>query len=162
MVVVTRIGVRFVPSHKPRGRSPDFGTFGQFMVSDQMRRPTVAAAVDIVAIAKASVTTKSGGPRSDDPRSGTPDKPHYVDAFSIQSIGLQTLVFDSRAGKMNPHVLVQISNHAENAIPMEFGSGWPSRGRTKGRERIEEQGGWNKAKRPLGRAGRKVGRAVEK
>lgn len=159
---MTRVGVRFIPSHKPRGRSPDFGTFGQFMVSDQIRKPLVTASRDIVALVKTSFTTKDGGSRSDDPRSGGPDKPHYVDAFSIQSVGLQTLVFDSRVGKMNPHAMVQISNHAPNAIAMEIGSGWPSKGTTGGRERIEEQGGWNKAKRPLGRAGRKIGRAVEK
>ena len=158
---MTRVGVRFVPSYKPKGRSPGFGTFGQFMVSDQIRKPLERAALDIIAIAKASVTTKTGGQRSDDPRSGTPGKPHYVDAFALHSRGRQTLVYDSRAGKMNPHAMVEISNHAENAIALEIGSGVRSQGTTGGAERQAEQGGWNRAKRPLGRAGRAVGRSVE-
>lgn len=155
MVEVTQIFVRFVPSYKRQGKSPGFDDFGKFMVSDQIRRPLGKACVDIIAIAKVLV------PRSDDPRSGTPEKPHYTDAFSIQNIGLETLVYDSRVGKMNRHAMAQISNHAENAIAMEYGSGWPSKGTTSGAERKEKQGGWNKAKRPLGRAGRKIGRTVE-
>lgn len=152
---MTVIRARFVPSYKREGRSPEFGTFREFMVSDQIRKPLYRAAFDIIAIAKALV------PRSDDPRSGLPDKPHYADSFSIQGEGLQTLIFDSRVGRWNPHAMVQISNHANNAIPVEFGSGWPSEGTTSGAERKAKQGGWNKAKRPLGKAGRVIGRAVE-
>lgn len=152
---MTKVNVRFVPSHKPRGRSPEFGTFGQFMVSDQIRKPLRRAAVDVIAIAKTLVS------RSDDPRSGTPDKPHYTDAFAIHGHGLQTLVFDSRVGRWNPHAMVKISNHAENGIALEIGSGIPSEGVTGGAERRSKQGGWNKAVRPLGRAGRAIGRAVE-
>lgn len=138
------MGVRmqkFVPSYKPRGRSKGFGTFGEFMVSDQMRKPTFRAAVDIVAIAKTLV------PRSEDERGG-----HYTDKFSIHSAGLQTT-----AGKRKtPRVMVQISNSAKNAVAVEFGSGEPATGPSAGLER--EQGGWNRAKRPLGRAGVKIGR----
>jgi hypothetical protein len=147
---MTRVDVKFVPSYKPKGRSPGFEHFGRFMVSDQIRKPLRRAAIDIIAVAKVMV------PRSKDERDG-----HYTDKFSIQGEGLETLVFDSRVGKMNRHAMVQISNHAKNAIAVEFGSGWPSKGTTKGAERKAEQGGWNKAMRPLGRAGRKVGRAVE-
>lgn len=151
---MTQVYVRFVPSHRREGRSPGFGTLGEFMVSDQIRKPLRRAAVDIVAIAKASVQ------RSDDPRSGTADKPHYTDAFSIQGEGLQTMVLTAD-GHANPHAMVQVSNHAKNAVALEYGSGWPSEGVTSGTERQEKQGGWNKAKRPLGRAGRLIGRAVE-
>lgn len=155
MVGVTVIRTRFVPSYKREGRSPGFGTFKQFMVSDQIRKPLRMAALDMIALAKASVS------RSDDPRSGKPGKPHYTDAFSLHTEGLETLVFDGRVGRWNPHAMVQISNHAQNAIALEFGSGDPSEGLTGGRERQAKQGGWNKAKRPLGRAGRAIGRAVE-
>lgn len=132
---------KFVPSHKPRGKSPGYGTFGEFMVSDQMRKPVFRAAVDIVAIAKTLVD------RSKDERDG-----HYTDKFSIHSGGLQTVVGKRR----NPRVMVQISNSAKNAVAVEFGSGPPATGPSTGEER--EQGGWSKAKRPLGRAGVKVGR----
>lgn len=135
---------KFVPSYKPRGKSPEFGTFGQFMVSGQMRKPVFRAAVDIVAIAKTLV------PRSADERDG-----HYTDKFAIHSAGLQTVVGKRRT----PRVMVQISNSAKNAVAMEFGSGEPATGPSKGQER--EQGGWNKAKRPLGRAGLKIGRLYE-
>lgn len=150
---MSMVNVRFVPSHKPRGRSPQFGTFGQFMVSDQIRKPITKAAIDIIAIAKASVT------RSDDPRSGTPDNPHYTDAFALHAAGLQTLVLDSRVGRWNPHAMVRISNRAQNGVALEFGSGVPSEGVTGGAERQAKQGGWNEAVRPLGRAGRAIGRA---
>jgi len=147
---MTRVEVRFVPSYRREGKSPGFLSFDKFMVSDQIRKPLKRAAIDIIAIAKATV------PRSDDERDG-----HYTDKFSIQGEGLETLVFDSRVGMMNRHAMVQISNHAKNAIAVEFGSGYPSEGTTSGRERKEKQRGWNKPMRPLGRAGRKIGRAVE-
>lgn len=149
---MTRVDVSFVPSYKRRGKSPGFLSFDKFMVSDQIRKPITRAAIDIIAVAKAMA------PRSDDERDG-----HYADKFSIQSQGLQTLVLDTQSGRphWNPHAMVQISNHAKNAIAVEFGSGYISRGTTKGRERKAKQGGWNKSMRPLGRAGRRVGRAVE-
>lgn len=135
---------KFVPSYKPRGKSPGYGTFKEFMVSDQMRKPVFRAAVDIVAIAKTLV------PRSKDERDG-----HYTDKFSIHSEGLETVVVTKR-GHRNPRVMVQISNSAKNAMAVEFGSGPPATGPSTGEER--EQGGWSEAKRPLGRAGVKIGR----
>lgn len=151
---MTLVNVRFVPSHKPKGRSPGFGTLGQFMVSDQIGRPLVRAAVDMVAVMKALA------PRSDDPR--RPERgPHYADRFSIQAGPLVTMVYDSRARKNNPHRMVQISNDADDAIAIELGSGIKSAGTTKGAERRQKQGGWNKPMRVMGRGGRLIGRAAE-
>ena len=152
---MTRMDVRFVPSYKPRGRSPGFGTFLDFMVSDQIRRPLVRAAVDMVAVAKAMA------PRSDDPRSGTDEKPHYSDRFSIQAGPMETLVFDGRVGRWNRHAMVQVSNDAPNAVPLEYGSGAPSEGTSGGVVRTSRQGGWNRPTRVLGRAGRAIGRGGE-
>jgi len=132
---------RFIPSYKPRGRSPGFGTFAEFMVSNQMRKPVFRAAVDVVAIAKTLVG------RSDDERDG-----HYTDKFSIHSEGLETTV----GARRTPRVMVQISNSAKNGVAMEFGSGEPATGPSAGQERPQQ--GWNKAKRPLGRAGARIGR----
>ena len=151
---MTIIRARFVPSYKPKGRSPGFGTLGDFMVSDQIGVPLVKAAIDIVAVAKAIA------PRSDDPRRPARGA-HYSDSFSIQAGPLETLVFDSRVGQLNRHRMVQISNHATDAVAVEFGTGRKSMGETRGAERRAKQGGWNKPMRVLGRAGRTVGRAAE-
>lgn len=134
-----RLG-RFVPSNKPAGRSPGYGDFKEFAVSGQIRKPLTRASYDIVAIAKLMV------PPSGDARDG-----HYADKFAVHS-GAMTV----RVGR-NVRAVVQISNHAKNAVAVEFGSGPPSEGKAGGAPR--EQGGWNRAKRPLGRAGRKIGRA---
>ncbi len=134
---------RFVPSYKARGKSPDFGTFGEFMVSSQAEKPVSRAAYDIVAIAKLIVG------RSADARDG-----HYADKFAVHG-GMQTRVGKRRT----PRVMVQISNSAKNAPAMEFGSGEPATGPSAGQER--PQGGWNKAKRPLGKAGARIGRLHE-
>lgn len=150
---MTVVEVKFVPSYKPRGRSPGYGTLGDFMVSDQIRRPLGRAAVDIIAIAK--ILSPDGPDRDNRPGQ------KYRDSFSVQMGPMETTVFDARAGRWNRRAMVQISNHSVHAIAVEFGSGIKSEGKTSGRERIEKQGGWNKPMRPLGRAGRKIGRVDE-
>lgn len=145
---MTTIKSRFVASYKPNGRSPGFGTFGEFMVSPQVRHPVTLAAVDIMNLAR-TLSPRSKRQRTDD------DGPAYRDGFRLHSKGLQTQVGKRRA----PRVMVQISNVSQHAVPVEFGSGPPAEGASSGQER--PQGGWNKAARPLGRAGRKIGRAFE-
>lgn len=134
----------FVPSHEPGGRSPGFGTFGEFMVSDQIRQPVEMAATAVMMIAKAM------SPRSTDARDG-----HYVDHFDVESTPDMVVVVGKEFP--NPRVLVRVSNSAKNAVAVEFGSGERSVGDSAGEER--PQGGWNIQMRPLGRAGEKIGRS---
>lgn len=145
---MTLVRSRFVPSYHPRGRSPGFGTFEDFMVSDQIRKPTIRAAYDIVAVAKVLA-----------PRGPEKDGQHYADRFTVHEGPMEVPIFDSRVGRLNRHAMVMISNDADNAVAVEFGSGPTAEGPSAGQERA--QGGYNKAYRPLGRAGRVIGRATE-
>ena len=118
--------------------------FGAFIVSSQIRKPLMTAAIEIVAIAK----TLAG--RSDDPRDG-----HYSDHFSINEIHGGWI--KTRTDPHSKRAVVEIINDAKNAVAIEIGSGWPSEGITGGAERIAKQAGWNKAKHPLGRAAKMIG-----
>ncbi|MDQ3275338.1 MAG: hypothetical protein M3Q39_10010 [Actinomycetota bacterium] len=133
----------FVPSYRARGRSPEFGTFGEFMVSRQIRKPTERGARDIISLAKAMV------PPSSDERNG-----HYSESFLLLSGKLTTIV---KGRHPNPRVLVKVVNTHASAPAIEFGSGPKAEGT--GGPGPREQGGFNKAKRPLGRAGRRIGRS---
>ena len=115
------------------------GSFSAFAVSDQMRKPLRRAAFEIIAIAKTVV------PRSSDGRDG-----HYMDHFAINEAH-GTYVGKSRS----PRAVVEVTNDAKNAVAVEFGSGEPSLGDSSGQGR--EQGGWNRAMRPLGRAAALIG-----
>jgi len=132
----------FHPSYTARGKSPDFGTFGDFMVSEQIQDPLREAAADIIEVAKTLV------PPSQDDRDG-----HYSDKFGVQAGRLRMVV-----GKAFPNrrAIVRVTNSAKNAVALEFGSGREAEGTSRGEDR--PQGGWNTAKRPLYRAGRKIGR----
>lgn len=136
----------FHPSYTARGKSPDFGTFGQFMVSEQIEDPLREAAGDIIEIAKTLV------PPSADTRDG-----HYRDKFGVQAGKLRMVV-----GKTFPNrrAIVRVTNSAKNAVPLEFGSGKEAEGTSGTSPR--PQGGWNTARRPLYRAGRKIGRPFQK
>lgn len=137
---------KFVPSYKPRGKSPGFGTFGQFMVSDQMRRPMRVVAREIAGIGRMIA------PRSKDERDG-----HYADQFTVETEGLTTVV-----GKQYPNerVMVRVGNSAKNAVAVEFGSGAAGQSSPVS-DGERPQGGWSKAERPLLRAGLKVGRPLQ-
>ena len=113
------------------------GSFSSFATSKQMRRPLLRAAYDIIAIAKTFV------PRSSDDRGG-----HYQDHFAAHS------TYDVKMPR-GPRAVAEVTNDHRTAAAMEFGSGDPSTGLSKGEER--PQGGWNKPKRPLGRAAGRVG-----
>jgi hypothetical protein len=113
------------------------GSFSSFAVSSQMRKPLVRAGHDIVAIAKTIV------PPSGDPRNG-----HYNDHFAVHS------TYDLKL-KTGPRAVAEVTNDYWTAPALEFGSGDPSIGDSAGEER--PQGGWNKPKRPLGKAGGMIG-----
>lgn len=115
------------------------GSFSEFTVSPQIRKPLLSAGFEIIAIAKAIVG------RSNDPRGG-----HYSDHFSINSV---TGTYVGR--RRSPRAVVEIINDHDSAAAVEFGSGDPSVGDSAGEDR--PQGGWNKPKRPLGRAAGQVG-----
>lgn len=118
--------------------------FSAFAVSNQIRKPLRTAAVAIVALAKADPQVAP----SDDPRDG-----HYVDHFSINEVHA-TYVKTKRDGR-TPRSVVEVINDAKNSVAVEFGSGGQSVGDSAGQPR--PQGGWNKQKRPLGRAAGKIG-----
>jgi hypothetical protein len=122
-----------------RPHSDGSGSFSEFTVSPQIRKPLLSAAYEIIAIAKSLV------PRSSDPRGG-----HYNDHFSINAV-TGTYVGKRRS----PRAVVEVINDHPNAPAVEFGSGDPSVGISAGIDR--PQGGWNKPKRPLGRAAGQVG-----
>ena len=114
------------------------GSFSSFAVSPQMRKPLVRASFDIIAIAKSIVG------RSGDPRNG-----HYSDHFSVnEAAGLVSK-------RLGPRAVAEVINDHDNAPALEYGSGDPSIGESAGLAR--PPGGWNKPKRPLGRAAGKVG-----
>lgn len=136
---------RFVPSYRARGKSPGFGTFGEFMVSEQMRKPMRVVAREIAAIGRMTA------PRSEDERDG-----HYADQFVTETEKLTAVI-----GKRHPNrrVMVRVANTAKNAVAVEFGSGRSAAGTSRGEPR--PQGGHNEQMRPLLRAGLKVGRMFE-
>ena len=131
--------IRYKPD-KPGDFTPHddgSGSFSTFAVSPQMRKPLMRAAYEIIAIAKTFV------PRSTDPRGG-----HYQDHFAAHS------TYDVKVGGI-PRAAAEVTNDYVTAAAMEFGSGDPSIGSSAGEDR--PQGGWNKPKRPLGRAAGRVG-----
>jgi len=115
-------------------------SFGMWVNSAAIRTPLTLAAREIVALAKAQV------PPSDDPRDG-----HYADHFSVVQVFGQGIKV--RADPDSKRAIVEVENDAKNAVMVEFGSGGGAAGATGTRE----QGGWNKAKHPLARAGSIVG-----
>jgi hypothetical protein len=125
-----------------RPHSDGSGSFSSFAVSPQMRKPLVRAAYDIIAIAKADVG------RSGDDRNG-----HYVDGFSVDEV--QAAYIKPKRGPRQARAVAEVQNDYWTAPAMEFGSGDPAIGSSAGEER--PQGGWNKPKRPLGRAASKIG-----
>jgi hypothetical protein len=125
-----------------RPHSDGTGSFSSFAVSAQLRKPLVRASYDIIAIAKALV------PPSEDPRNG-----HYSDHFAVNKA--RATYLKPKRGPRQGRAVAIIVNDYPTAPAMEFGSGDPSVGLSAGAER--EQGGWNKPKRPLGRAGGRVG-----
>lgn len=118
------------------------GSFSSFAISAQLRKPLVRAGYNVIGIARGLVVP------SDDERDG-----HYRDKFSIDN-SQKTILFKPRGGPRAPRAVAVVQNTAKNAAALEFGSGDESVG-TPGIKR--PQGGWNNMKRPLGRAGGKVG-----
>jgi hypothetical protein len=119
--------------------------FAEFVVSSQIRRPLTLAAHDIIAIAKADPKAQP----SEDERDG-----HYIDHFNVT--GQKAVLMATKTDpKPRLRAVAVVENDAKNSVPMEFGSGESSAGKSKGKAR--PQGGWNKPKRILGRAASKVG-----
>lgn len=136
---------RYVPDRPGdyRPHKDGSGSFSSFAVSEQIRKPLKRAAFDIIALAKADPTVT----RSTDERDG-----HYVDHFSINEA--HGTYIKTRFGRV-PRAVVEVINDAKNAVAVEFGSGESSVGDSAGEGR--PQGGWNKQKRPLGRAASRIG-----
>ena len=103
--------VRYVPDHK---------SFGEFMLSDQMRDVTVRVCFDI------SQTARRLAPKRKD-RGKVPDGTQMADRFRINKDAGILVV----AG--NPRVKVEVFNEARSAAPNEFGSKRNKRYRMLGR-----------------------------
>lgn len=125
-----------------RPHSDGSESFSAFAVSSQMRKPLLVAAFEIIGLAKADVG------RSQDDRNG-----HYSDGFSVNEV--QAAYVKPKRGPRQARAVAEIQNDYWTAPAMEFGSGDPSIGLSSGEDR--PQGGWNKPKRPLGRAASKIG-----
>ena len=130
--------LRYEPTHYGRNN------FAGFMLSEQIRLPLRGIAHEIIAVAKGFV------PPSDDPRNG-----HYSEHFSTVD---GTEFIATKREVRTVRAVVYVENDAPSAAAMEFGSGAPSVGTSKGQPR--KQGGSNQQKRPLGRASMIVG-AIE-
>lgn len=126
---------------RPGKKSPYPGSpflpFGAFAVSPRMQGLVMKVARDGAILAKMFV------PPSDDPRDG-----HYRDHMSTDVGNIVKIDGLER-------VTALIVNDAKNAAAIEFGSGESSVGDTSGSGR--PQGGWNRPKRPLGKAGMMLG-----
>jgi len=118
--------------------------FAGFMVSPQIRVPLHLVGRQIIEVAKGIV------PPSDDPRNG-----HYSEHFSTSD---GTEFVPTKRAVRSKRAVVYVENDSPSAAAMEFGSGAPSVGESKGQPR--KQGGSNQQKRPLGRASAIVG-AIE-
>lgn len=118
--------------------------FAGFMVSAQIRRPLHEVGRAIIEIAQGIV------PPSDDPRNG-----HYSEHFSTAD---STEFIATKRSVRSMRAVVYVENDSPSAAAMEFGSGAPSVGESKGQSR--KQGGSNQQKRPLGRAATTIG-AIE-
>lgn len=93
---------------------PDHDSFGRFILSDQMRDVTKAAAKDIRDIATATA-----------PRSKGPG-PHMADQYEVSTSGVIVI-----GG--NPRVMCEVVNPDRAAAPNEFGTKNNKRRRTLGR-----------------------------
>lgn len=101
---------RYVPNHR---------SFGAFIRSEQMRKPTAEVAEDIAALAKEySPVSKRGGKQ---------DGVRMRDQFRV----VRNAGFMKVSG--NIRVLVEIVNTARSAAPNEFGTGKNKRHRMLGR-----------------------------
>jgi len=130
--------LRYEPTHYGAGN------FAGFMVSAQLRRPLHEVGRQIIEVAQGLV------PPSDDERNG-----HYSEHFSTSD---STEMVPTKREVQSLRAVVYVENDSPSAAAMEFGSGAPSVGISKGLPR--KQGGSNVQKRPLGRAAMIVG-AIE-
>jgi hypothetical protein len=126
-----------------RPHSDGTGSFSAFAVSPQLRKPLVSAAFEVIAIAKAIAPR---GP-------GRPGHRPYADSFAVNKA--RATYLKPKRGPRQGRAVATVINDADNAVPMEFGSGDPSVGLSAGADR--PQGGWNKPYRVLGKAGGRVG-----
>lgn len=122
----------------PNKESPGLQPFGAFAVSKRMQKLTIRIGMDVAALAGTFV------PSSSEPKDG----PAYADSFHVVPGKIITI-------EGLPRVTSDVVNTADHAAALEFGSGDQSVGDSAGEPR--PQGGSNKAMRPLGRAGAKIG-----
>lgn len=121
------------PYYQSKGMLP----FGAFCVSPRVQGLVLKIGRDTATLAKMFV------PPSDDERNG-----HYRDKFVVTPGKLLKIEGLERATSL-------VGNTSPSAAAVEFGSGEPSVGDSSGESR--PQGGYNVAKRPLGKAGRMMG-----
>ena len=115
------------------------GSMSSFVISSQIRRPVMLAALEVIGIAKAMAPKESG---------------EYSRSFAIGQ-RRKMFMFKPEGEPLQPRALVEVINTAESAPAIEFGSGKRSVGDSAGDPR--PQGGGNKPFRILGRAGARVG-----
>lgn len=115
------------------------GSFSAFAVSEQIRKPVRAGAELVIGIARG---ISPGGP------GGT-----YAGSFEIGR--KRTIWFKPITGPLQRRAIVEVINTDPKAAAIEFGSGRPSVGASKGKGR--PQGGSNRAYRVLMKAGGRVG-----
>lgn len=124
----------------PNKESPHLKPFGAFALSGRMQKLTIRIGKDVAALAGTLVEHKS----EDQRQKGKA----YADSFKV--VPGEIVVIDGL-----PRVTSDVVNTADHSAALEFGSGEPSVGDTAGEGR--EQGGYNEAQRPLGRAGAIIG-----